>query len=177
MTRERDERGFTLIEIISTVVIMAILLSLAVLALRHFWLTRSLTAATDSVVTQLRSTQERVVSESWPYVYGVRFDIDGGRWWLVRYDPVNPGPGDDTCQVVETGTYGDGVVVRSASFASDALITDFCRSSVGANPDDAFALFYSRGSATNGTVTLEQKQVNKTKTISVDGITGRVTKS
>lgn len=170
----RGEAGFTLIEILTTIAIASVLMTLGAVALRHFWLNRSIAASKDGLISQMRSTQEKVVSESWPYVYGLRFDPQNDRWWMIRYDPVNAGPADDTCTVTETHTLEPGVVVDSASFAADPLITDFCKSRLGANPDDAIALFYSRGSATEGSVTLRQTALGKTRTIEVDGITGRV---
>ena len=173
--RRNDAGGFTLIEVLTTAAILSIVLTLGALALRHFWLTRAVTAARDDVVTGLRATQERVVSESWPYVYGALFDPGSDGWNVIRYDPVNPGNADDTCKTVESHDLGDQVVVQTVSFDLDTYITGFCKSQIGAPADAAIALFYSRGSATEGQVVLEQTALGKTATVTVDGITGRVT--
>lgn len=172
---KRPEGGFTLIESLVVLSLMAIVLTLGVGALRHFWLSRALTGATADVVTQLRNTQEKVTSESYPLVYGVRFDPGTTKWYVVRYDPVSPGAGDDTCTTVERHTFATGVIVQSASFTADPFITEFCRTQTGASATSAFALFYPRGYATAGSIVLEQASVNKTQQIDVAALTGRVT--
>src|SRR5688572_15424754 len=123
----RTQGGFTLLEILVAMSLMAIVLTLSVGALRHFWLARALSSGTESVVTQLRSTQENAVSESYPVVYGVRFDVGTQNWYVLRYDPMNAGAGDDTCTVTETYSLESGVDIKTASFTDDVNITNFCR--------------------------------------------------
>lgn len=172
--RRTNESGFTLIEVLTTLALVGILSTLGGIALRHFWLTRALKGGTAGVVTQLRATQEKVTSESYPLVYGVRFDPGSANWWVVKYDPVNAGPGDDTCTTTSRHTLGTSVVIENAAFLADSYITGFCKSQLGTSADEAIALFYPSGSATAGTVTLRQITLDIEKTIEVDGITGRV---
>lgn len=176
--RERhalSERGFTLIEILVALFLVSVILTLGVGALRHFWLVRSLSGGSETVVTQMRTTQEKVVSESFPLVYGVRFDVETNKYHSVRYDPGNSGAGDDTCTLTETSSFSSGVMIKSASFEPDAYITEFCRSSTGGGALAGFVFFYPRGYATPGSVVLEQPTLDRIKTITVAGLTGRVT--
>jgi prepilin-type N-terminal cleavage/methylation domain-containing protein len=175
--RSRSENGFTLLEILVAMTLMAIILTLSVGALRHFWLQRSLTGSTDNVVTQLRSTQENAVSESYPVVYGVRFDVGEHDWHVVRYDPKDAGAGDDTCTVTETYQLESGVKISEASFADDAGITSFCRTATTSPAASAFVFFYPRGNATPGDLVLEHAGIGKSTTVEVSALTGRVSQS
>ncbi len=76
----RREYGFTLIEVLATLVLMGILLGLSVPALRHFWLARALEGGADQVVSQLRQLQEEAISQSHPQVFGARFRPDSSQW-------------------------------------------------------------------------------------------------
>lgn len=171
---ERSESGFTLIEVLVAMALLAVVLTLAVGALRHFWLVRALTNSKDTLITQLRSTQQGAVSESFPVVYGVRFDVGTDTWYEVRYDPGNPGSGDDTCSVEEKNTLAAGVKIGSAAFTADGVIGPVCRAATSAPASAAFAFFYPRGNATAGNVVLEQTRLGRTSGVEVAGITGRV---
>jgi prepilin-type N-terminal cleavage/methylation domain-containing protein len=173
--RLADERGFSLIEVLTTVLLFVSLLTFSVSASRHYWLNRALRGGSDQMITQMRQVQEQVVSESHPLVYGVRFDIGGRKWWVLKYDPKNAGTADDTCESIKSGGFESGVYVQAASFNADPYVTAFCKTKVGANSDDQVVLFYPRGSATPGSVTIRQPVLDETKTISVAGVTGRVT--
>lgn len=172
----RRSDGFTLLEVLVAISLIAVVLTLSVGALRHFWLVRALTSSTDDVLTQLRSTQENAVSESYPVVYGVRFDVDEQDWHVLRYDPKNAGAGDDTCTVFESYSLSDGVEIDAASFATDPVITDFCRAETSAPATASFVFFYPRGNATPGDVVLEHAGIDRSATVDVSALTGRVTK-
>ena len=169
------EGGFTLLEVLIASVLMGIVLTLSVGALRHFWLVRALSGGTESVVTQLRSTQENAVSESYPVVYGVRFDVGTRNWYVLRYDPMNAGAGDDTCTITERYSLESGVEIKTAAFMADAGITNFCKGTTAAPATAALAFFYPRGNATSGQLVLEHSGIGQTRTVSVAALTGRVT--
>jgi prepilin-type N-terminal cleavage/methylation domain-containing protein len=172
--RKRED-GFTLIEILVTIAIMSIVMMVGAGALRQYWLSRAVNDGADSLQSQMRAAQERAVSESHPIVYGIRVDPGTSDWWVVRYDPVNAGTADDTCTTQQTHKFSTGVVIQSASFTGDTYVADFCRSKLGAPGDNQFALFYPRGNATGGTVTLRQPTVGRERTVNVAAVTGRVT--
>lgn len=193
--RLRQEEGFTLIEIMTTMAIVAILLTLSAGALRHFWFVRAFDGAENDIITQLRAIQQKVIAESYPLVYGARFPKGGGpevrrTWGLIRFDGRDlTTTADDTCVQYSTRQFGGGVEVKpSASitdgtgFEPDAYVTSFCQANLtGATSDvrnDHFVFFFPRGNATSGRVTLRQTNLNnRSKVICVNGLTGRVARA
>lgn len=179
--RRLYEAGFTLIELLVTISIVAILLTLAAAALRQFWFVRSLEGGADGIVTQLRNMQQRAVAESNPVVYGAAFVEGTSTWGLIRYlPPVTPGPG--TCSVAGTRTLDAGVIFSSVSFTgapaglnvSDAEAV--CGPLVSGATADDLVFFLARGTARAGSVTLRQPNIDRTKVVSVIGLTSRITK-
>lgn len=93
----------------------------------------------------------------------------------------------NTCTAVEKRVFGTGafaapIEITAADFSSSGSETSeqtICRGSVGTPPKskDKFVMFYARGNATPGSVTLRQPSLGRTKVISVAGVTGRVSKS
>lgn len=163
-----------MIEILVTIVISAVLLTLGASALRGYWINRSLHDGAESVVSELRNVQERSVSESHPLVYGGWFDLGSSEWGVVRFDPKDPTvSGDDECAVVSgPNRFSAGVVVDDVSFEDQVPQTSVCASAV---PDGAeIAFFFARGTASPGDVTLLQPHNGKRETITVSGLTGRV---
>jgi prepilin-type N-terminal cleavage/methylation domain-containing protein len=182
-----DERGFTLFELMIALAIGAVLIGLSAISLRHYWHVRALEGAADSVVSQMRTLQTRVVSETHPLVYGARFVEGLDEWGLVRFDPKGAGPTDDTCVEFGTRTLGSGMF-DSPPLVEEATFTlspeqSFCRANltdpsglpISAATDD-FVFFYARGSATGGIVVLRHAALGESKTVLVRGITGRVVK-
>src|SRR3712207_5572238 len=97
--QDTTESGFTVVELMATMFIGAILLTLGAGALRDYTRAKALQGARDMVVTQLRAAQQRTFSEGYPRAYGIRFLPSGKRWDVVRYDAVT-----GTCSVVESQT-------------------------------------------------------------------------
>ena len=171
----KDAGGFTLLEILVTMLLLTILLTLTAGALRHYWWVQSLEGGQDSIVTDLRGLQQRVTSETFPVVYGARFTASSSRWENVKYDPVA-----NSCSVVregdlDGGEFSGGVVVESAEFedyvtggnnASDGCTTGLTGASV--------VFFFARGTATPGQMTLLQTSLNRRKDVCVTGLTARV---
>lgn len=171
----RNERGFTLIEMMTVMSIVAVLMVIGGTALRSYWLTHALHGARDEAITQLRAQQERVVSESHPLVFGARFREGSTEWGLIEYDPTT-----DVCQETRAMRFDTGVEVQSVSLSeagSMAPIVAKCRTIPGAASTDSFAMFFARGTASAGTLTLEQPSVGKTLSLTIKPITGRIEES
>lgn len=168
----RQEDGFTLSELLVAMLVMSILLTLGAYSLRRYWQTRSLHAGLDEVVTELRAEQQRATSESHPWLRGVWFKQGTDRWGTVRANATT-----GACQVGSRRNLPDGVKIASVSFA-DVLTQSVSANCATATESGAeVALFFARGTATQGTVGLSHPEVGggSTRTITVSPITGRVT--
>jgi type II secretion system protein H len=164
----RREQGFTLIEALVVMLLASIVMTLAVQALRHYWLVQSLEQGEGEVISQLRQLQERAVSESHPLVYGARFKLNSSDWSIVRY---NPSATPTACTLENTLTFATGVKVSAANFDAAPTITG-CP---GAGDSQyKFVFFFARGTATGGQLTLTQPAIGRTRTITVTPLTGRV---
>lgn len=179
----RGERGFTLVDLLVTMAITATLLTLGSAAVRHFWLVRTLEGAADDVSSGLRALHEQATSESHPLVYGARFRVGSSEWYLFQYNPDAATASGWSCtdRTPREGTFrfDGGVTVTAASFTLDAAATTIrtrCASVLtGAGSGDHYALFYARGDATPGSVTVSQPALaGRTRTVEVLGLTGRV---
>jgi len=174
--RARGQDGFTLVELLTTILLASILVTLGAFAFRHYWYVQSLEGGEDELLTQLRGLQQRVVSESFPLVYGARFEPGSSRWVHVQYDP-----GTEDCTLVadtefRTGEFNAGVEIQSASFdpysSGGVDVTTECQDG---SPNAEVVFFFARGTATGGDVTIVQPNLeDRTKTVCVASLTGRV---
>ena len=171
------EGGFTLLETLVVFVLIGLVTTFGVGAVRHYWLVRSLSSGRDTVAAQLREVQQRSLSESHPNVYGVRFRKGTSTYGIVKYVAGTPG----TCTAVTQQTL-DGVEFANDSetdFPDVAGLTSLCRAAAPASDDYEIVFFYPRGStnasSTIGSVKVRQPSLNRSKKISVSRLTGRVT--
>ena len=188
----KQEQGFTLVELMATMALLSILMTLGVGALRYYWLGQSLTSERDEIFTNLRGLQQQAVSESNPLVFGAWFKVttpatdDGSnKWGTFRYNPGDPLATPvvpATC--TSTGQYrtSAGVQISAASF-SDSLagttvtnVASACGAQIpAASGATDFALFLARGTATDGCVTLTQPNRDMDDvSVQVSQLTGRV---
>lgn len=180
------QEGFTLVELLFTMALVAILMTLGAFAARQFWFHRSLTGAQDQIATQLRALQVRAVAEGIPTRYnGAYFDPSDStyktRWGTVRYDTTTA-----TCTRVGDFQLDAGVEVNQANFSDTGSggidvstpITN-CRTQLSLPGTTDFVFFFSRGTATASASNLRLIQPRldgRTEELSVLGLTARVEK-
>lgn len=176
----QNERGFTLIEVLTAIALAAILLALGASSFRNYWLVRSLNGGAQETQALFRSLQTRVTSESHPLVYGARMPVAGSQTvGLVKYNPAGGAGGVPTC--VQYGTAklnATGMSVAAQLTFPDTTYsptnvsgfgfvasteTNFCRTtgnltsetggtvtSPAVATSDQYVWFYARGTATPG---------------------------
>jgi prepilin-type N-terminal cleavage/methylation domain-containing protein len=173
MRKVDREAGFSLIELLATMVLLGILLTLGAFALKNFWMRRSLDGSTKQVTAQLRQMQQRAVAESHPLIYGAGFTEGSPTYTLLKYDPAAT---LSKCETLTTVALEDGVKVGAGtSFESSPYIAlSECDPASG----DQFVFFFARGTATKGELNLIHEGLagssQDTTTISVTNLTGRV---
>ena len=172
---DENSAGFTIVELVAVMALGSIMLALGVFTFGHYARVQTLEAGTDEMVAQLRRLQQQVVSEGHPLVHGARFTPGSDTWALVRYNPA-----DGTCLVqprdLTSGMFSTDLRISATTFPQTTSPEETaCRAAgTGATSNDRFLFFYSRGTATVGSVTLFQPALARSETVSVTGITGRV---
>jgi prepilin-type N-terminal cleavage/methylation domain-containing protein len=148
-----NDRGFTLLEVIFTCLLLGILVGLIAGPWNSYRHTRAHREARDEVVAALRNAQIRSVSE------GVTYRVDLAPTTAVTY---------------RIPTSGSPVVTRRYT------ITDRLVRLAGASFEDSAGVvgtrvyFYPRGSASVGSVDVTRSDRSKVYTVSVEGLTARV---
>ena len=168
-SRRRDSQsGFTLIELLAVIALVGVLTALGADQLRRFWFAQGLSGAQNEVVTQLRGQQQESRSTA-PKVFGARFQPGSSAWRLIEYDPErNPG-GGNKCRVTGRRELPAAVQVSAVDFESVLPAGGDCF-----GVDRNVVLFFARGNATPGSVTLYQPNIDRSLRVCVSGLTGRV---
>jgi prepilin-type N-terminal cleavage/methylation domain-containing protein len=168
----KDESGFTLIESLVAIALISLLVSLSAVALRSFWFAEAVDRATGEMTSLLKRTQQRVVAETHPLVYGVWMEEGSSDWGIVKFDPKSIDTAtDDVCTKEPDKTMADGVTVDSVTGDTTSVAALECLTVV---PDATFVFFYARGTATEAHITLGKDESTGTKSIHVSPMTGRV---
>lgn len=185
-----DQRGFTLVELLTAMALGSIIMTLGAFSLRHYWLVQSVEQAQGEVKSQLRQLQQRAVSESNPLVFGARFTVGSSEWSIVRYDPVTSGTtADDVCTKEPAGddmVLAARVLVTTATFRPPDQTTSIDESRCpGHSAASSYVWFYAKGTSSGGTpvagnmnpagrVEFTQVQADRSAALCVVGLTGRV---
>lgn len=147
----RGDDGFTLLELIISIILFGVLVGMAVAPYAAYRVRQEHIGTTRELVAFLRHAQVRSVAEETTY----RVDITASSAKAYRLN-------GSTYQLVQSTTPASKkVTFTNASFASS--------SGTGAS-----VYFYAKGSASKGTVTVSRSGSSKTYTISVEGLTARV---
>jgi prepilin-type N-terminal cleavage/methylation domain-containing protein len=175
----RGEAGFTLTELMAVMLLAVILLSLGAYSVRQYWLRRSLQGAQDQVVAQMRQVQQRSMAETYPMIYGIRFQKDTSSWGIVRYNASS-----QTCQAVNNLTMSDGVQFESSGTDFPDVtptMTSTCRNAAPSSASYEVVFFYPKGTtnaASGGSsVTLIQRALPQTNKVTVSPLTGKATRT
>lgn len=154
----RTDNGFTLIELMVTTVLMAIVGALTVTSLVGYARAQDHQSTADEVVSVLRTTAQRALSEG--RTHCVSFDTAAGTWTVHRTDCA-AGP------VVGSGDARSGIDLQSASFTLQAAHS--CSSGTSC------VYFTPRGTASPGTVAIARD--TDVITVTVEGLSSRVSRS
>ena len=152
--RRHDERGFTLIELMFSMVLFGILVGIAAGPYAAYRAKQEHLGSARELVAFLRRAQVRAVSEE--TTYRVDFAADGRTVRAYRFNG---------------STYVAGHVLKTPSKRITFSGASFLTSS-GAGGTSAF--FYPRGSGSKGSVTVVREGASKTYTVEVEGLTARV---
>lgn len=167
----RREDGFTLTEMLATMLLVSIVLTLGAYSLRRYWQTGALRAGVDEVISELRGEQQDASTATHPWVYGAWFKAGSNRWGTIR---ANSQTG--ACQVLSRRTFDSGVRVSTASFddVTTQSLTANCTTAAESGAEVVF--FFARGTATGGTVALSHPEVSggAVKTVRVYPVTSKV---
>lgn len=160
--------------------ITSLLLGLSAAPLRTFWLTQSLKGASDVLVGELRKQQQDSVSQAHPLIFGVGVTAGARQMVVYSFNPGLPGTADDTCSAspksFDSGVFSGGVQVDSFSITNNTAAPEYV-SCQAAQAVDRILFFYARGTSNGGTIVLEEPNISKQRSVSVSGITGRVTRT
>lgn len=150
--RLHDDRGFTLLEVITTCLLLGVLLGIAVGPWQHYRHARAHQEARNELVAALRNAQISAVSENVTY----RVDITSKKAVTFRIG---------ASATTQQRQYE--IEDKDVSFAGGLF-----EQSSGVVSTSAY--FYPRGSASKGDVNVTRSGRTKVYTVSVEGLTARV---
>jgi type II secretion system protein H len=142
MRRNAHNFGFTLMELVLVLVVIAICASIAAPNLRGSVKGRALPNAANSLVTTTRWCRVKAITDG--LEYRLNFDIPTGKWWVTKDD----GTGTNFVTVPDDPgrefTLTEGLKIDSLTFTS----------TIPASDQGAYVAFRSGGTCDPATITL-----------------------
>lgn len=157
MTRPRTpaDAGFTMLEVMVTIGISTVLMTMAVVGFRGWSNSLDHEGTANRIQAVLRDAQQRSVTEG--SLICVRFSTTDDSWTVLRGRCA-----DATTQISKDTVEAGGVEIATPSFTSSA------------GDPEAGVTFFPRGTATPGSVKVTRNGTSKVWTVKVEGLTGRV---
>lgn len=156
---EPGDRGFTLVELLVVVVLMGVAATIAVTGFQSYARSAEHSGTRNDVVSALRAAHQRALAEA--TVYCVRFAADGKSWSTYR------------------GSCATGAVVKGPEDVESGQVSltavNFTRADGTTGSRDVE--FTARGTASKGSLQVVRAGSSKTYTVSVEGLTARVSSS
>lgn len=154
--RSGPDAGFTLIELMATMAIAATLMSIGIFSFTKWQNTSQQMGSAESVVSALRNTAERSVSEG--RTYCVDFASSSTRAYVVYRVACGTG----TVAAGGANTLNAKVLMATTVTSTPCPASHRC------------IYFYPRGTATPATVIVSSTARTKLYTVHVEGLTARV---
>lgn len=158
LPRPSDDSGFTLVETLVVMALMAVGMAIAVSGFQSYAKSAEHSGTRDEIVSALRAANQRALSEA--SAYCVRFHADGTTWSTYR------------------GACG-GTLVKGPEQVAGNEVTlvdvDFLRPD--GTPGGRDITFTARGTASKGSVEVHRAGSPEIYTVTVEGLTARVSSS
>jgi len=162
----RRDEGFTLIELMVTIVLASILMATAVWSFNSYLRASQHSGSATEVRSVLRNASERALSEGRTYCVYFEPPTRSYTVYRSRCDVA-------TNSITRFETAGPAIVLANVAFPPPSPAIP---NQVTACPAaGACAYFYPRGTAVAGTLEIRRTGSLKVYTISVEGLTSRVT--
>lgn len=157
--RDREDKGYSLVEVMVTIVIMGTLLSIGVGGFRNWTVARAHEGAATNLQTILRYTQTRAITEGTSFC--VTFDTAAETYTIWRY-------ACDTATTKVNGPY---------PMNHHQVHLDSPRFLYADGSTRTGVTFKPTGTATDGQIRITRDGSAKTYLVDVEGFTGRVSVS
>lgn len=159
--RVSDDRGFTLIEVMVTMLLSVLVGTTALVGLQSFGRTQDRQGTADEVVSILRTTAQRSLSEG--RTYCVALDEGASSWSVWRKD-CTTGTRVDTGGKARGDAELDAVAFSTPASGGGCPTTGHC------------VYFFPRGTATPGSLQVAWNGSNDIS-VTVEGLSSRVSRS
>lgn len=155
-THPQRDAGYTLVEVLVTMGLMAVMMTIAVSGWNSWAVSRQHSGTAQEITAYLRQAQQRAVTEG--RATCVQFDTARSEWSVFR----------GSCDAT------DKVLVQGPVAAASPRVRIASAAFTGSSTGQPRVTFNARGTAWPGEVRIVRSGSAKTFVVTVEGLTGRV---
>jgi prepilin-type N-terminal cleavage/methylation domain-containing protein len=148
MQRNRHKKGFTLMELVLVLTVIAICAAIAAPNLRGFAKGRMLPNTATALVSAARWCRVQALSEG--VEYRLNFDTNNGKWWATKADDTGTNFVNVDDDYGREFTVPEGIAIESVAFPSESQ----------ASNQGVFIAFRAGGKTDPATITLASESNN-----------------